>query len=163
EYNFHLFGQKLENRGQPYNDKFKYRHGEKNTDYFNIRFHFNKSEYFLMSNETGMTIYIHSPHKRLNVRQTDNENRITLKNINKNANKLCKRRCDQEDCVQEMYKIIKESEGRNVYADKKDVFYFNFWINIPATEETIFVFVPKLELVEFLVYVGSTISLWFGT
>ena len=23
-------------------------------------------------------------------------------------------------------------------------------------------FVPKLELVEFLVYVGSTISLWFG-
>ncbi len=70
------------------------------------------------------------------------------------------RRCYQADCIQEKYRIINEYTESRSY---KDYFHLHFEIHLPAVEETVIVFIPKLELVEFLVYVGGTIGFWFGS
>ena len=92
------------------------------------------------------------------------ENTLTL--INKDAHLLFNKyketceiiNCPNKDCIEEEFTINIRNENKRHFNDSR----CQLVISIPAESEISYHYSLKLQFVEFVVYIGSTISLWFG-
>lgn len=83
----------------------------------------------------------------------------------------CEQRCHQDDCISEYYTpIIKESyftPNTPVMRKRLGEEEYNYFANLielrmPDAPDIICTHHPKLETVEFLCYIGSIFSMWYG-
>ena len=83
---------------------------------------------------------------------TDDE--LCAKNLN--LTKECRRKCPNADCVKHYYKpkIISSREHDHHFVDID--------IMIPSEPITSFFHRPQIQIIEFLCYIASILSLWFG-
>ena len=78
--------------------------------------------------------------------------------------RICLEECPHLDCIKTFYKatqIFKFGFQNEINIDFNAV---NIWIDyiLPREPETTFFHKPRIEMVEFICYLASTISLWFG-
>jgi hypothetical protein len=78
----------------------------------------------------------------------------------KEINKICNEKCSKSDCVSEYYtfRLVRFSESGSMWM--KDKCYVD--IIVPPTPGVDYTHNPKFETVEFVCYVASVISMWFG-
>ena len=72
--------------------------------------------------------------------------------------KHCLKMCPKVDCFLQYYRTIKSSEYPGKLVDN----YTRIDITTPVEPDTTFFHKPKIELIEFLCYVASMLSVWFG-
>ena len=78
---------------------------------------------------------------------------------NLNISQNCLNVCPNVDCVKTYYKVMKMTETK---LKKTDPQYL--WIDLipPSEPETTFIHKARIETVEFICYIASTVGLWFG-
>ena len=70
----------------------------------------------------------------------------------------CLKVCPKVDCFLQYYRTTKSSEYPGKLVDN----YTRIDITTPVEPDTTFFHKPKIELIEFLCYLASTLSVWFG-
>ena len=79
--------------------------------------------------------------------------------------RICLDECPHLDCVKMLYKGTKMAKlgfEHDLFSDT--IVNRNIWVEIiiPREPETTFFHKPRIETVEFICYLASTVSLWFG-
>ena len=65
---------------------------------------------------------------------------------------ICSKECPHSDCTVEHYELISSKYKGN------DTFY----LQIPTKPETAYFHEPRIQTIEFICYLASTVSIWFG-
>ena len=78
---------------------------------------------------------------------------------NLNLSKKCLNVCPNVDCVKTYYRIVKLSETK---LNKTDPQHLRIDLIPPSEPETTFIHKARIESVEFICYMASTVGLWFG-
>ena len=73
------------------------------------------------------------------------------------TDKYCQKMCPNFDCIQRYYRAVKESATGDQVKGHTLIDIYS-----PTEPETIFIHRPRLVLFEFLCYMASTLSIWFG-
>ena len=84
------------------------------------------------------------------------EKKECVKNLNSET--FCQKECPNLDCFNTYYRLMKTSQIG--MGEGKDY----VWVELvlPQEPETTFIHKPRIEMVEFICYMASTVSLWFG-
>ena len=71
---------------------------------------------------------------------------------------ICSKECPHSDCNIEYYEPILIVE----YAYNYEYEYSSLHLEIPKKPETAYFHEPRIETIEFICYLASTVGLWFG-